>query len=134
MRSEIIFILFIEVGVHSGQKVLDSAFAVLDFLEDCGVLSVITLERLDAYLGVGRLARNRFDLGLVLLELLGEVVVFLQDGLDVVKELAVSVESLVALVDGSLELVGDVLLIFLQDHFEASLVSGDNSLALQEQR
>lgn len=45
-------------------------------------------------------------------------------------ELTVSIESFMALVDGSLELVRNVLLVLLQDNFEASLVSGDNALAL----
>lgn len=122
--------MLVEVGVHAGEEVLDSAFAVFDFLEDCGVLGAITLERLDACFGVGRLARNRFNLRLVLLELFSEIIVFLQDSLNVFEELTVSIESFMALVDGSLELVRNVLLVLLQDNFEASLVSGDNALAL----
>lgn len=64
------------------------------------------------------------------MELVSEIIVLLQDGLDVFKELTISIQSFMTLVDGSLELVWDVLLVFLQDNFEASLVSGDNPLAL----
>lgn len=64
------------------------------------------------------------------MELFCEIIVFLQDSLNVFKKLAISIESLMALVDGPLELEWDVLLVLLQDHFEASLVSGDNTLAL----
>ena len=64
------------------------------------------------------------------MELFCEIIVFLQDSLNVFKKLAISIESLMALVDGPLELEWDVLLVLLQDHFEASLVSGDNALAL----
>ena len=64
------------------------------------------------------------------MELFSEIIVFLQDSLNVFKKLTISIESLMALVDGPLELEWDVLLVLLQDHFEASLVSGDNALAL----
>ena len=67
------------------------------------------------------------------MKLLSEVIVLLQDGLNIFKQLAIPIETLVALIDGSLELVWDVLLVLLEDHFEASLVSGDYSLALQEE-
>lgn len=56
--SEVIFLLLVEVGVHAGEEVLDSAFAVFDFLEDCGILGDISLERLDTIFSVGCLARN----------------------------------------------------------------------------
>ena len=46
--SEVVFLLLIKISVHTGEQILDSTLAILNFLEDSGILGYITFEALDA--------------------------------------------------------------------------------------
>jgi len=60
--------------------------------------------------------------------------ILLQYIVDAFKELTIGIQTILAFVNYSLELVGDVFLVFLQNHTETFFMASDNSLGLNKQR
>lgn len=89
---------------------------------------------MDTGLCLVRLDSNLSDVVLVFLKLLGQMLVLLEHGLNILQQLSVAIQALSALVDDSLQLVRDILFVLLQNHSQASLMSRNDGLRLQEER